>query len=101
MYGTSQEELKEYSFTQLNLLANADKSAEDVITNYPAGLSKRELENKLKNVQPGKQKNVHPGEQKKISISSEENAILVKALELLQQQEESVDIQNLLKKLKG
>lgn len=101
MYGTSQEELKEYSFTQLNLLANADKSAEDVITNYPASLSKRELENKLKNVQTCKQKNVHPGEQKNISISSEENSLLVKALELLQQQEENANIQNLLKKLKG
>ena len=101
-YGNSQEELKDYSFTQLNLLANADKSAEDVITNYPAGLSKRELENKLKNVQStGQKENVHLGAQKKISISSEENSVLVKALELLQQQEENANIQNLLKKLKG
>ena len=97
MYGTSQEELKDYSFTQLNLLANADKSAEDVITNYPASLSKRELENKLKNVYPGEQRT----STKNFSITADENALLVKALELLQQQEENVDIQNLLKKLKG
>ena len=111
MYGASQEKLKNYSFTQLQLLADNRTSADEVVSEYPCSLSVRDLKKKLeeKNVQStGQKENVHPTGQKcavdctkKISISSEENSILVKALELLQQQEENATIQNLLKKLKG
>lgn len=100
-FGNYKDELVDYSFTQLSLLTKVEKSVDAILVDYPATLSKRELEIKLKNVHPGGQKKVRlGGKVKNVSIDADENALLIKALELLHQQDTSIDINNLLKKLK-
>lgn len=100
-FGNYKDELVDYSFTQLSLLAKVEKSVDVILVDYPATLSKRELETQLKNVHPGGQKKARlGGKAKNVSIDADESALLVKALELLHQQDTSIDINNLLKKLK-
>ena len=98
-YG-SDERLANYSFTQLQLLADNSKSVDEILVDYPCTLSTRDLKKKIKekSVQSTAQ---NKSSTKNFSITADENALLVKALELLQQQEENANIQNLLKKLKG
>lgn len=99
MYGNDTR-LKGYNFTQLRLLAENNKTANEVLE-FSTDITKKELTEKLKNVHPdGKEKFRLGGKVKNVSINDGESALLIKALELLHQQDTSIDINNLLKKLK-
>lgn len=98
LYGNN-DKLSGYSFSQLNLLARKNKSVDEIINNYPATLSKRELEEKLKS------EKVHPGGQtkkvKNISFDENETQLVLKALELLKSQSTDININSLIEKLGG
>lgn len=98
LYGNN-EKLNDYSFSQLNLLARKNKSVDEIISSYPATLSKRELEEKLKS------EKVHPGGQtkkvKNISFDENETQLVLKALELLKSQNNDININSLIEKLGG
>lgn len=98
LYGNS-DKLNDYSFSQLNLLARKNKSVDEIVNNYPATLSKRELEEKLKS------ENVHPGGKtkkvKNISFDENETQLVLKALELLKSQDTDININSLIEKLGG
>lgn len=99
MYGNDTR-LKGYNFTQLRLLAENNKTVNEVLE-FSTDITKKELTEKLKNVHlDGKEKFRLGGKVKNVSINDGESALLIKALELLHQQDTSIDINNLLKKLK-
>ena len=107
-YG-SDERLANYSFTQLQLLADNRKSVDEILIDYPCTLSTRDLKKKLKekNVQSTAQKNVQStGQTKKvknISFDENETQTLLKALELLKSQntDTDVNINSLIRKIAG
>lgn len=94
LYGND-ERLQKYEYSSLILLANNNKSADEVYNGYSSALSKRELLKKLKNE---KSPTVRT---KSIDFKINEIQTLLKALELLKSQNSDINIEDLIKRLEN